>query len=667
MSGRLRPLLAIIPVAAIVALVGLPMLNRSGSSDAVGAQGTSATSGHLDWGPWSLDWDVDGARYDGLSMSDVSFDDRPVLKRASLPVMRVFYDGNACGPYADRLGPGSLLPVSWAGDELVVQRSFVQDERNWLELGILGRIGAYRIYQVWYLSDDGIVDAHIFSKALQCNIDHLHYPYWRMDFDLDGAADDRILSRSTGGDWATRTTEFDASLSDAAEWRIEDTRTGFAVDVLSGLTDYEVPGAPNESDNDDIELFSAFGRQYRAAEDIGWIGGARAETPYGNAEPIDGTDVVFWYKARMSHLAAEGPELWHSAGPRFQLDVATSTGNEAPVIRDLSADPLVLVGEDVDLLLTANDPDGDPLTWSAGGLPDGVAIDETTGRITGAAVAAQIAAVTVSVTDGELSDTTSFSLRVQEPPQTGSTITVFAAGKSGEETVELEIDGEVEAVFTNVGGDFANGTSQTLTYEHPVPVVAEQLRVLFTNNNGPARDVRIDAIRIDAVTVQSEAGYSEGHWDRANGCAGGFEATEVLHCNGFISYATPTDGTGGGSSIEILAAGKSGTEMVQLLIDDIVVETFVDVGGDFANGVFVGLSYEHDAPVPPGSIKVAFANNEGSARDLRVDAIVVDGTRIEAETVYSNGHWDEGNGCGPGFESAEVLHCNGFFDFGQTQ
>ena len=60
-----------------------------------------------------------------------------------------------------------------------------------------------------------------------------------------------------------------------------------------------------------------------------------------------------------------------------------------------------------------------------------------------------------SCTDGELSDTTSFSLRVQDPPATGSNITVFTAGKSGEETIELEIDGEVEAVFTNVGGDFA--------------------------------------------------------------------------------------------------------------------------------------------------------------------------------------------------------------------
>ena len=112
------------------------------------------------------------------------------------------------------------------------------------------------------------------------------------------------------------------------------------------------------------------------------------------------------------------------------------------------------MGEDIDLLRAANDPDGDPLTWSASGLPEGVTIDEATARITGAASEAQVA-VTVTATDGELSDTTSFSLRVQDPPATGSNITVFTAGKSGEETIELEIDGEVEAVFTNVGGDFA--------------------------------------------------------------------------------------------------------------------------------------------------------------------------------------------------------------------
>ncbi len=42
-----------------------------------------------------------------------------------------------------------------------------------------------------------------------------------------------------------------------------------------------------------------------------------------------------------------------------------------------------LGGDRIDLALQASDPDGDPVTFSATGLPVGLTIDRTTGRITG--------------------------------------------------------------------------------------------------------------------------------------------------------------------------------------------------------------------------------------------------------------------------------------------
>jgi hypothetical protein len=62
------------------------------------------------------------------------------------------------------------------------------------------------------------------------------------------------------------------------------------------------------------------------------------------------------------------------------------------------------------LQITASDPDGDALTYSATGLPAGLSINATTGLISGSVSAAPgNYPVTVSVTDGSLTTTQSFT------------------------------------------------------------------------------------------------------------------------------------------------------------------------------------------------------------------------------------------------------------------
>lgn len=75
------------------------------------------------------------------------------------------------------------------------------------------------------------------------------------------------------------------------------------------------------------------------------------------------------------------------------------------------------VGDSVSLSLTANDSDGDPLTFSATGLPEGLTISETTGLIGGTATAASINNVTVTVNDGRGgTDSESFTWTVNDEP-----------------------------------------------------------------------------------------------------------------------------------------------------------------------------------------------------------------------------------------------------------
>ena len=390
---------------------------------------SAQTSGSQNWNGWSFNYQVSGA-FDGLSLTNVTYQGVTILNKASFPVMRVFYDNNVCGPYADRLG-GTLTPVSWANNAQVVLRQFDQGGRTWLELGIQDTIGNYIIYQAWYLSTDGILDGHLFSKGLQCNIDHIHYPYWRMDFDLDGENNDQIR-RNVNGSWQTYSSEFNANATAASnhQWQIRDTVSDYTVDVQFGATGWTgVPGATEPSTS--FANNQVFGRRYRSSEDTGWTYGASAEVPFNNGESINGQDIVFWYKGYLPHAASDGPNLWHSTGVRFVLNIGGSSNNP-PTISSPGTQTND-EGDTVGLGINASDSDGDTLSYSASGLPAALSINASTGTISGnlALGSAGTYNVTVTVSDGQATASTNFSWVVNNQAGTTTILYDFESGAQG--------------------------------------------------------------------------------------------------------------------------------------------------------------------------------------------------------------------------------------------
>ena len=89
-----------------------------------------------------------------------------------------------------------------------------------------------------------------------------------------------------------------------------------------------------------------------------------------------------------------------SVGKIIRMGIATDPNPAVdPVLTNPGAQASTL-GAVVDRALNASDPNGDVLSYAATGLPPGLAIDASSGRITGTATTAGSYSVVVSATDG---------------------------------------------------------------------------------------------------------------------------------------------------------------------------------------------------------------------------------------------------------------------------
>jgi len=280
--------------------------------------GGGASAADIDWEGWSFDVSTND-NASGLVLRDVSFEGRKILDRASMPVMRVEYERDVCGPYADILSSRALRPATQGAPESVCDgrsqctRTFTRDGERMLEVGSNWQLGEYQIYQTYYFSEDGYFDARVYSRGLQCSVDHAHHAHWLFDFDIGDAENDRVRR----ADGSVPATEFNDLRAESASWRIEDTASGHAVSLESSADD----GQPDDFASVDLAV-----RAYRGAENGRWRLGARGEIGdnYLDGESVDGADLVLWYVSHLSHSASEGPSIWHASGPRIRVAETSS-------------------------------------------------------------------------------------------------------------------------------------------------------------------------------------------------------------------------------------------------------------------------------------------------------------------------------------------------------
>ena len=270
-----------------------------------------------------------------------------------------------------------------------------------------------------------------------------------------------------------------------------------------------------------------------------------------------------------------------------------------------------------------------------------------------------------------------------EPRRLMSTVQVFAAGDTGLEQAQLLINGAVVKTWDNVSQATPGSPVVTLSHDVAGTVIADQVRVAFTNDvydeaNGIDYNLRVDAIAIDGVRYESESAdvLSTGTWTAADGdIVPGYGRGDTLHSNGHFQYAggpvdPPVDPPAGSyTDITVYAAGETGNESAQLFVNGAVVQSW----NNLAPGT-TALTHRVERPVTADQVRVAFTNDvydEANDIDynLRVEAIALNGVRYDTldPGVLSTGTWTAADGdIVPGYGRGDTLHSNGYFQYAGT-
>jgi hypothetical protein len=283
---------------------------------------------------WSFCWtppaDSSGIYGSGIEISHAFYKGQRVFWNAHIPIQRVNYVGDACGPYRDwhnqeHLFECSGTPVGKAcfGAAKTICDGLPDGSGNFTGVVIDKRVdevvlisamaaGWYRYVQEWHFRKDGTIEPRFLMTGSaippSCTVDHTHHVYWRFDFDIDGAPNDAVQEAFLFPDlWRTLTIET-SRVKDPSflrMWRVLDRSTRSRWTIIPGPTD----GVADTFSKADL-----WALRYHAGE-LSDNADALDDklNQYVTGEGINREDVVTWYVGHGFHKA--GDAACHVVGP----------------------------------------------------------------------------------------------------------------------------------------------------------------------------------------------------------------------------------------------------------------------------------------------------------------------------------------------------------------
>lgn len=295
-----------------------------------------------------------------------------------------------------------------------------------LTLFSVSQVGAYAYIITWKFYSDGAIAPEVgatgalqrsssevelpFGRVLEGDdatlwLSHTHNYYWRFDFDLgDSATDDAVTETRT------QLTASGERQSTVERFTIEQARVIGADYPVSWEVweklDNDKPGANDTGYRiepiryghrlvrKETEPYTEFDFFVTVENECERFASQNARfnpdclnhvAQYANGESLDGADITLWHRVSFHHVPRnEDQRHMHSHWDGFTMEPINMHKN-TPGIDIASNSPPVLaainnqhgsVGDAVELQLDANDADGDALSFSAKGLPEGLTISD---------------------------------------------------------------------------------------------------------------------------------------------------------------------------------------------------------------------------------------------------------------------------------------------------
>lgn len=296
-----------------------------------------------------------GTRASGVELRYVDYRGKRVLYRAHVPILNVHYDNNACGPYRDWQYQESMIKAAGAdvapGFRLCATPATTildtgSDAGNYLGVAIFVQgpevvlvsemeAGWYRYLSEWRLHANGTIKPRFGFSAVQnscvCNVHH-HHPYWRFDFDIRTAGNNRVREYNNppligNSNWHTKTFEIRRPRDPARKrkWRVENTVTGEGYEIIPGPDDgVATASADWPYPRGDVWILRYHGNELDDGVNcttggFGCVTEANIDS-FVNGEPISDHDVVIWYASHVTHDVAhdEPGEFGHICGPELK-------------------------------------------------------------------------------------------------------------------------------------------------------------------------------------------------------------------------------------------------------------------------------------------------------------------------------------------------------------
>ncbi|MFK7912347.1 MAG: putative Ig domain-containing protein [Pseudomonadales bacterium] len=378
-------------------------------------------------------------------------------------------------PAGERLldGTRNVICKTLLSDQLRVADGGNTQMGEALTLFSVSHVGAYNYIPEWRFFDDGTLEPSmgatgrlqrytsnaaygwpVRDASSSYGVSHIHNYYWRLDFDIGDDANNDVFEEiefEDGPDSGSRSKRVSAFDTEAARsvapekqrfWRVRDSSltnangAPISFDLIALNTGHRDEGPSNEPWTfNDIYVTQAkdcerFVSRNPADATLGCASNEDV-TDFVNGQSLAGEDLVVWYGLTFHHIPRDEDEPYMHAhwnqfriAPRDWTAGTTAANNEAPVFAAVT-DQTGTVGEGVSLTVSASDPDNDPISYSATGLPAGLSIASASGLITGTLTTAGSFGVTLAAADDRgAASTLDLQWTVAAAPNTAPVLTV---------------------------------------------------------------------------------------------------------------------------------------------------------------------------------------------------------------------------------------------------